>query len=117
VTHIGRHSLPDVCRRPTRTVSRSGSGRHSAWTPAPRRQATTASPPGPIRGTRIRSFRRRISASPIPSPSTREKCRSPSGVSLWTQYRNASMRVLVPASPEWPSVSITANGRPSMMYR
>ena len=32
------------------------------------------------------------------------------------QCRKASTRVLVPASPLCPSVSITANGRPAMMY-
>ncbi len=114
----GRHSLPEVCRRPSESVWRVGRGSSSAATPSPRSPATSASASGPMGGTSTRSPR--AATSPRVRRGTFSRAGSlgsaprPWRRSSRTQWRKASTRVVVPASPEWPSVSMTANGLPSM---
>jgi hypothetical protein len=118
VSVMGRHSLPDVCRRPNRSASAPGSGRSSAGTPIPRSAAAKTTAASLIVGRSTRSPERAI--SPIVALFTVSRSgarggrRSPAARCSRTQCRNASTRVFVPASPAWPSVSITENGFPSM---
>lgn len=121
VRHIGKHSLPDVWRRPMRRLSRSGMAKASAFTPAPRKTAAMTSDAGPIQGIRA------VLPAAFASANVTERRASddasfgagreaPACRSYSTQYRNASSLVLVPASPAWPSVSITAKGLPLISY-
>ena len=114
----GRHSLPEVWRRPRPRVRRVGRGSTSAAIPRPRSPATSASASGPMGGTSTRSPR--SASSPSVRRGTASRAASfgspprPPRRSSRTQWRKASTRVRVPASPAWPSVSMTANGFPSM---
>jgi len=117
---MGTHSFPEVCWRPTRTSSRVVGGSASARSPSARSAAAATTAFSLMRGSSTRASRRRVSAQSIPGPSSRAKsaaaprCEAPSRRSPSTQYRNASRRVFVPASPECPSVSMTALGFPCM---
>jgi hypothetical protein len=118
VTVIGRHSFPLVCRRPSRMVSSVARGSTSASTPYPLSAAWSAAASGPIGGTRTRlpsaaiSGRVRAASGRIGAAAAASLARERR--SSRTQWRNASTRVFVPASPAWPSVSMIAKGFPSM---
>jgi len=118
VTVIGRHSLPLVCRRPIRIVSTVAAGRTSTSSPYPSNPAARPRLSGPMGGMRTRLPTAAISGSVV---ALRERSGAgsverlaPERRSSRTQWRNASTRVLVPASPACPSVSMMAKGLPSM---
>ena len=100
----GMHSLPEVRRRPIRNDSASTGGNVSARSPSPRMQAANTPESKPSTGiTTVSSGRMSntfIAVCCLAARSLGAFFSAPSAsLSPATQCRNASTRVLVPASP------------------